>query len=235
MDDSSVLKFKAITSFVNDLNDEFGSKQKSISLYHRLLEKTGIIHTTPVLKHIDCFRTFFVKNKEAMEKQDVSKLVETKIVYSERVYIDVKIVLEQSDSECSVIIWKHLLTIWGLIDPSSDAKETLKELVKVSDSKESDFLNKIIDKVEKSVDPTKMNTSNPMDMVSGLMQSGVFNELITGMQGGLSDGSLDMSKLMGSVQGMMSKLSPDGQIPPEISGMMNMMGPMLSNMGKKKD
>ena len=58
MDDSSVLKFKAITSFVNDLNEEFGTKQKSISLYHRLLEKTGIIHTTPVLKHIDCFPPF---------------------------------------------------------------------------------------------------------------------------------------------------------------------------------
>jgi hypothetical protein len=230
---SSVLKFKAITSFVNDLNEEFGTKQKSISLYHRLLEKTGIIHTTPVLKHIDCFRTFFTKNKEAMDTQDSTKLVETKIVYSERVYIDVKNVIDNSDSECSVIIWKHLLTIWGLIDPSSDAKETLKGLVKVSDSKESDFLNKIIDKVEKSVDPSKMNTSNPMEMVSGLMQSGVFNELITGMQGGLSDGSLDMSKLMGSVQGMMSKLSPDGQIPPEIAGMMDMMGPMLSNMGKK--
>ena len=78
-----------------------------------------------------------------------------------------------------------------------------------------------------------MNTSNPMDTINNLMQSGVFNELISGMQTGLSDGSLDMSKLMGSVQGMMTKLSPDGQVPSEISNMMNMMGPMLSNMGKK--
>jgi hypothetical protein len=70
-----------------------------------------------------------------------------------------------------------------------------------------------------------------MEMVSGLMQSGVFNDLISGMQGGLSDGSLDMGKLMGSVQGMMAKMSPDGQMPPEIAGMMNMMGPMLSKMG----
>lgn len=234
MDNAIFLNFKAITTFVNDLYTEFGSKHKSISLYHRLLEKTGIMHTGPVFKHIDCFRTFFNTNKDAMETQDFSKLTETKISYSERVYIDIGVIFNQSDAECTKIIWQHLLTIWGLIDPSSQAKQTLREMLKNDDgseNKEVDFLSTIIEKVEKAVDPSKMSGSNPMEMVSGLMQSGVFNDLISGMQGGLSDGSLDMSKLMGSVQGMMSKMAPDGQIPPEISGMMNMMGPMLSKMG----
>ena len=63
MDNNSILIFKAITTFINDLHIEFGNRNKSISLYHRLLEKTGIIHTNPVLKHIECFRTFFEKNK----------------------------------------------------------------------------------------------------------------------------------------------------------------------------
>ena len=120
-----------------------------------------------------------------------------------------------------------------MINPSSHAKNTLKELLKEDESKESDFLTNIIQKVEQSVDPSKLNTNNPMEMVSSLMQSGTFNDLISGMQKGLSDGSLDMSKLMGSVQGMMAKMSPDGQMPPELAGMMNMMGPMLGNMGKK--
>ena len=232
MDNSSVLIFKSITSFVNDLHIEFGSKYKSISLYHRLLEKTGLVHTNPILKHIDCFRTFFNLNKEAMESTDSSKLVETKISYSDRVYIDIENVLKNTDQESSKIIWQHLLTLWGLIDPTSQAKENLKMLKSDgNESKENDFLNNIIEKVEKSIDPSKAN-GNPMEMVSGLMQSGVFNELISGMQGGLENGSLDMSKLMGSVQGMMSKLSPNGQMPPEISNMMSMMGPMLSNMKK---
>ena len=172
-----------------------------------------------------------------MESRDLTKFVESKIVYSERVYVDIVSVLKHCDTDCSIVIWQHLLTIWGLIDPTSQAKQNLKEMMKNEDgseSKESDFLNSIIDKVEKSVDPSKMNTSNPMEMVSSLMQSGVFNELITGMQGGLSNGSLDMEKLMGSVKGMMSKLSPDGQMPPEISGMMNMMAPMMSKMSEKK-
>jgi len=232
MDNNSVLVFKAITTFINDLHIEYGNRHKSISLYHRLLEKTGIIHTNPVLKHIECFKTFFEKNKHGMESKDISKFVESKIVYSERVYVDISSVLKHSDKETSVIIWKHLLTIWGLIDPLSQAKNTLKEMSIESDNKESNFLNSIIEKVESSVDPEKMNGNNPMETINNLMQSGVFNELITGMQSGLSDGSLDMNKLMGSVQGMMTKLSPDGQVPPEISNMMSMMGPMISNMGK---
>ena len=237
IDDTSVLTFRAITTFINDLYSEFGGRHKSISLYHRLLEKTGLMHTGPVIKHIDCFRTFFVKNKEAMETQNFEKFVDSKITYSERVYVDMATIFRQSDKECASIIWKHLLTIWGLIDPTSQAKQTLREMMKNengSENKEAHFLSNIIEKVEQSVDPSKMNTSNPMEMVQGLMQSGVFNDLISGMQGGLSDGSLDINKLMGSVQGMMSKLSPDGQMPPEISNMMSMMGPMLNKMGDKK-
>ena len=235
MDNSSILVFKAITSLITDLHAEFGSKYKSVALYHRLLEKTGIVHTGPIMKHIDCFRTFFVANKDAMETQDVEKLVEAKITYSERVFLDMSVLMTTTDVESRNIIWKHLLTIWGLIDPTSEAKKTLRELIKQStgdDSKESNFLNDIMTKVEQSVDPTKMS-GNPMEMVSGLMQSGVFNDLINGMQGGLSDGSLDVAKLMGSVQGMMTKMSPDGHMPSEMAGMMNMMGPMLAKLGSK--
>ena len=230
MDNSSVLIFKSITSFINDLHLEFGSKFKSISLYHRLLEKTGLVHTNPILKHIECFKTFFNDNKEAMVSTDMTKMVNTKISYSDRVYVDIGLVLKNTDEENSKIIWQHLLTLWGLIDPTSQAKENLKQLTEEKTT-ENDFLNNIIEKVEKSIDPNQVS-GNPMEMVSSMMQSGVFNELISGMKGGLENGSLDMSKLMGSVQGMMSKLSPNGQMPPEISNMMSMMGPMLSKMGK---
>jgi len=234
MDDASILIFRSITTFITDLHEEFGEKYKSINLYHRLLEKTGLVHISPIMKHIECFKNFFVVNKDAMETRDLTKFVETKIVYSERVYVDIVNILKHSDVECSIIIWQHLLTIWGLIEPTSLAKQNLKEIMKNDDSKEADFLNNIIDKVEKSVDPSKINTNNPMEMVSGLMQSGVFNELITGMQGGLADGSLDIGKLMGSVKGMMTKMSPDGKMPSEISSMMSMMGPMMSKMTDKK-
>jgi len=33
---------------------------------------------------------------------------------------------------------------------------------------------------------------------------------------------------------MMTKMAPNGQLPPEIAGMMNMMSPMLQNMNLNK-
>ena len=46
-----------------------------------------------------------------------------------------------------------------------------------------------------------------MEAVSSIMKSGIFTDLIGGMNNGLSNGSLDLGKLMGAVQGMVGKLS----------------------------
>ena len=67
-----------------------------------------------------------------------------------------------------------------------------------------------------------------MEAISSVMSSGVFNDILANMNDGLSDGSLDISKLMQSVTGMISGLSTaagtDGSPQNEaISGMMNTM------------
>lgn len=231
MDNTSILIFRAITGFISDLNQEFGANHKSIALYNRLLEKTGIVNIGPINKHIDSFRKFFNANKAAMEEKNPSKFTENRISYSDRVFVDVQQILSQCDKENSKVIWKHLLTIWGLIDPTSQAKKVLQEYAKNSENKEAEFLTNIIDKVEKTVGSGDIDASNPMAAVSSLMSSGVFNDLIMGMQSGLSNGSLDIGKLMGTVQGMIGKMSPDGGMPNELSGMMNMMGPLLGGLG----
>lgn len=235
MDNTSILVFKAIVGFISDLNSEFGQKYKSIALYNRLLDKTGIVNVGPVHKHIDCFRAFFAKNKIGMEEKNIARFEETKISYSKNVYVDVKLVLRESP-DTTDIIWKHLLTIWGLVDPTSQAKRILNESIKNSNGndKESKFLSDILEKVEQTVSDKNVDTSNPMATVSSLMSSGVFTDLINGMQTGLSNGSLDISKLMGSVQGMMSKMnggSSSGGGMPDIGAMMSMMGGMGSSGG----
>jgi hypothetical protein len=242
MDNTSVLIFKAITQFVSELNQEFGSKHKNIALYNRLLERTGIVHVGPVNKHIDCFRKFFEKNQPAIEQQNVSSFVETKISYSDRVFIDIVQVLKQTSKENSKIIWQHLLTIWGLIDPTSQARKLLNDISQESDSKDSsneeDFLSSIINKVEQSVEKDKIDSNNPMAAIGNLMQSGVMTDLVSGMQKGLSDGSLNVGKLMSSVHTMIGKLGGSqgggrngqgGQGMPDISQMMSMVGPLMSN------
>ncbi len=238
-DNTSVLIFKAITGFISDLNTEFGATHKSIALYNRLLEKTGLTNIGPINKHIESFRKFFSVNQKAMEEQDVEQFTNSTISYSDKVYVNVKTVLSQSTNENKKIIWQHLLTIWGLIDPTSQAKKILKESVKTaaaSGDKEEQFLANIINKVEQSVNGVEIDQSNPMASIGTLMQSGVFTNLIADMQTGLSDGSLDISKLLGSVQGMMVKMNAGDASAagassgmPDLSSMMNMMGPMMSN------
>ncbi len=243
MDNTSVLIFKAITDFVSELNNEFGSKHKNIALYNRLLEKTGIVNVGPVNKHIDCFRTFFTKNHKAMEERNTEFLTESKISYSDRVFIDVSTVLKHSSKDNAKVIWQHLLNIWCLIDPSSQARRLLNEALRgdQGDNKDStaeeDFLTNIISKVEQTVSKEKVDQENPMAAISSLMQSGVMTDLVNGMQKGLSDGSLNVGKLMSSVQGMIGRMGPpggQGGAPgggmPDLSQMMGMLGPMMGNL-----
>ena len=241
MDNATVLAFKAISGFIADLTAEFGSKMKSIVLYNRLLEKTGLVHTKPILKHVECFRTFFRENVAAMEQRKPSAFVNPKISYSDRVYLDISVIFRESPRDSVEIIWRHLYAIWGLVDPSSQARRLLAETMKQggdSAGKESDFLSSIIDKVEKTVKSGDVDASNPMGAVSKLMSSGVFTDLIQGMQTGLSDGSLNIGKLMGSVQGLMGKMGGGGGSSgagagggmPDLNAMMSMIGPMMSGM-----
>lgn len=240
MDNTSVLIFKAICEFVSELNNEFGIKHKNIALYNRLLERTGIVNIVPVNKHIDCFRSFFSKNHKAMEERNIEYLVEPKILYSDRVFINVSIVLKQSSKDNAKVIWQHLLNIWCLIDPSSQARRLLNEALKDNENKdavnEDDFLTNIISKVEQTVSKDKVDQENPMAAISTLMQSGVMSDLVNGMQKGLSDGSLNVGKLMMSVQNMIGKMGgPPGQSggpqgAPDLSQMMSMIGPMMGNL-----
>jgi hypothetical protein len=94
---------------------------------------------------------------------------------------------------------------------------------------ETNFLTDIIDKVESHVDPN----ANPMEAVSSIMQSGIFTDLIGGMNQGLSDGSLDIGKLMGAVQGMVGKLDQGNGAgsDPQTANAMNMISSMMGNMG----
>ena len=48
-----------------------------------------------------------------------------------------------------------------------------------------------------------------MEAVSSIMQSGIFTELVGGMGSGLEDGTLDLGKLMGSVQKMVTTLNEE--------------------------
>jgi len=227
--DVSLVCFKAISNFTTELGSIFSKTQRSLKLYCRLINKTTIVHDKSIKKHIDAFRTFCIANRNAIVNKDVSGLVVGKISYSQRVYIDIADIFSKSDAETTGVIWDHLLCISALVDPAGKAKEVLKKNFREGKTggDETNFLTDIIEKVEKHVDPN----ANPMEAVSSIMQSGIFTELIGGMNNGLSNGSLDIGKLMGAVQGMVGQLGDQKSGDPQADGALNMLTSMIGNMG----
>ena len=228
--DNNLMCFKAISTFTTELGDLFSARQKSLKLYSRLISKTTLSHNTSILRHIEAFRVFILKNSDAISERNSKKLVDGKISYSENVYINMEEIFRMADSETKNVIWEHILCISAMVDPSSKAKEILKESMlagKVSGN-EADFISNIIEKVETHVKPD----SNPMEAMTSIMSSGVLTDLISGMNNGLNDGSLNMGKLMGAVQGMVGKMGGENGKENELMGVMDtMLGSLKSGQG----
>ena len=228
--DKNLSIFRAITNFVKCLNDCYGPKQKSLQLYGRLISKTTIADDVPINRHIEGFNRFCSENKEAILNKSVN----------EKVYINIKNILKQSDKSEQEIIWKHLLAIYALIDPHSRAKEKLKDVLekdKKTSGKESDFLFNIFDKVGNTMESSNLgeSTGNPMEAITKMMSSGVFTDIVGSMSEGLESGDLDLGKLMGSMQGMVSSIGDMARdnssgSNPEMDMMLNQMNQMMGNL-----
>ena len=228
--DTSLIAFKSISNFTNELASVFSEEHRPLKLYSHLIKKTTISHTEAIDKHINAFKMFCINNRSAIISQQTKEIKHFKISYSSRVFIDMKEIFDKADKETTDIIWKHLLTISACLDPTGKARQILQENNKGQTSGETDFLNSIISKVETSVNPN----SNPFEALNSITQSGIFSELMQGMGQGLQNGSLDLGKLMGSVQNMVSQLNnqtggSEGQ--DETMGMMNnVMSTMMNNL-----
>ena len=219
--DYNLIAFRAITTFTNELSENFGKQNHELKLYDRLIGKTSISHDKAIKKHIDIFREFCIINRDPLILKDFKNFKSTKIEYSDKVFIDFSNIFNKSDSETSEVIWRHLLTISALLDPAGNAKEILK---KSKEKSEANFLTDIINKVESHVKPD----ANPMEAVSSIVSSGVFAELLTGMNDGIQSGSLDLGKLMGAVQTMCTGLN--GNQSDSTAGGGNDMGNMLNSL-----
>ena len=225
--DKSLVKFKAISTFVNDIGTLFSKKQHSLKLYCHLINKTTLTHDKAIEKHIDAFTSFCLSNREGIISKDYKKFTNFKIIYSEKCFIDVKNIFDKADADSTKSIWKHLLLLSALLDPEAKAKEILKK----DASNEGDFLTKILSKVEKEVD----GKSNPMEAISSILQTGLFTDIVQDMNDGFKSGQLDMGKMMGTMQQIVgqipSQTSGDGKTDVPVGGMdMNAMGAMMQNL-----
>jgi hypothetical protein len=225
--------FKAISTFVSDLGECFSQDNHALALYERLLNKTQLAHTEAVEKHITAFRNFCLENKDAIVER--KETFSCSIVYSQKVFIDMNIIFKLNiDEDTRNTIWSHLLTIYALVDPSGPARNMLiksQSVVKFEgDGEEDDFLNNVISKVEKHINP---DTTNPQEAIASIMSSGMITDLVSSLNTGISSGKLDLAKMMGSVQKMVGTMSDSGSGDPGTMDAMNMLNSMMGMMGQK--
>lgn len=202
--------FKAICDFVKDLNDVFGEENQPIKLYSHLISKTTMGHIEAVNKHITIFKDFCTLNEDSILNKDSSKLINAKIEYSPRVYIDLEYIFSNADNDIKNAIWNHLIFISSNLDNNPEALKLMlikKPMSFGTDSKESEFLSNMVEKIQSKINI--QDTSNPMECVSTLMSSGVVDELVTEFKDNLNTGKIDLGGLMSSLQGMMSNLSTE--------------------------
>jgi hypothetical protein len=232
--DQTLNVFKTISGFVKNMNECYGTTQKTLQLYARLITKTTLEDDGPIKRHIEAFRKFCVNNESAIMEKNHKGLVDVKISYNEKVYINMQHIFNTASAGERTIIWKHILTIYAFINPQSKAKEMLKDVLEKDGKggKEQEFLTDIFDKVGNNIQPD----GNPLQAVGNLMSSGIFTDIVGSMSNGLESGELDLGRLMGSMQGMVTNISSmageNSQQPPEMTEMLGQMTAMMGNLDK---
>ena len=219
LSDQEILTFRSITGFVEDLGEAFGKKQHPLFLYSRLIKKTNIGHEAPIRKHIQAFKHFCQTNRDALIEKNISKLEEKEITYTpDKVYINMDEIFNLADRDTCGIIWKHLHTISAFVDPEAKTKELLKKVKESTKSSggemgeaETKLISNLLDKIEENVGDTAGEDMNPATALSSIFSSGLVTDLVQTMGQGFQDGSLDVGKLFGAVQGMAGQMSTQAQ------------------------
>ena len=218
------IAFRAISNFIKALTSVHGSEDHQLKLYNGLIKKTTFDHTVAIKKHIAGFKKFCTANRDSILHKNLKLMKEKNIKYSERVCINVYHLMEISDKDIIETIWTHLLTILAILDPASSAKQILKE----SKSKEASLFTDLLEKVESKVDLS--NQSNPMELLSSVMTSGILPEIMETIQHSMQDGKLDPMSLLTSMQNMMGGNEPDSPLGGiDLMGMMNQLMPQMVN------
>jgi hypothetical protein len=231
--------FHTICTFVKELKEIFGKEHHNISLYHHLLEKTPITNTNAINKHISIFSEFLRKNNDCLLNKNTEKMWD-KIIFSKKIYINIKQILDLTDVDTKDTIWKYLLSIHFYVFQTEDVRAKLSELLSNkpgSNDNEKQFIDSFMSRIEDKFKNKEF--TDPMSATQDLLQSGVFTDMVQNMNQDLQDGKIDIGKLLGTVQGMIGNLSsqvdenktPDQKPMPDISSMFNMVQGMMGMMG----
>ena len=221
--------FKAIKSFVEDLDNEFGRKYRPVALYNRLVSKTSETDEASIDKHVRAFTTFFNEYPGYIKNKTVPPNAQVK--YSDRVYLDISQILVKTSRSIHKHIHQHLLMIYSFINiETEDGRQALQSLQREAKEKELDLNipdtaegNFIKDALTEMTDQFESmgDTENPMAVMANMMQSGFFTKFMGDLQGKFSNGEMDIKNLLGTVTGVMGEVAPEDN--EQASQMQNFM------------
>ncbi len=215
MDEKKLRVFDAIASFVQDLDTGFGKRYKPAALYNRLTVRTTPQDTTAIERHINAFRVFFNQNQNYIRTKELA--TNARIVYSERIYLDVGRILSKTDTTAHKHIHQHLVTIYSLMNLGTregvQALETIKtkapELdLNLPDTTEGKFIHDTLTEMTSHFENMEDN-DNPMAVMSSMMQSGFFTKFMGDLQTKFSDGDMNLGTLMSTVTSVISEATPE--------------------------
>ena len=219
IDKKYVNAFSAIIGFVSDLWEVFQTKQTSpLALYRRLTEHITFTNVDGIMKTVSGFEEFFKKYESLIVSNKLAELPQGTVInyHDGRVaYLEIQKYIHKSDESTCHVIREHLLTIRAILYPTPEAIAQLTEAtnsapageLKIStDTKEGKFINDIMTKTKATMEG--VNLDNPMTAMMALMQSGVVNDLVSGLNTSISSGEMDMNKLFSTMQQALGSIMP---------------------------
>jgi hypothetical protein len=198
--EKNILLFSRINDFVNQLSSIYGTKYPPLRLYRHMLSKTNLSHKIKIERNIQIFSKFVLDNKVELLKPAIESL-NGKILFSKGIYIPIDDIIKTIEKEDRVIIQQHLVAILQCVDSSDEIKDKLKEILDPK-TKEGEFFSSFIGKIEKN-----MGKGAPEDVIKSFMTSGALQDILLSLNNGMKDGTLDLGKMLGMVQGLVGNLS----------------------------
>lgn len=197
--------FKAIQEFCVELHKIFKKQQRSLDLYVKLVQATTLASEKIVIRHLDAFRAFCVKNREAFQAKDLANLEEWCIVYNreKKIFINFKPLLASAAPEILSGILGHLLVINLLLAPSKENKDLYTSTVGASaDDGKAGIMDELLGMIAPSID---QSNPDPLAAIGQSIKSGGLQKIIGRIAQGYQDKSLDMNSLISSAQKTFSK------------------------------
>lgn len=221
-DKKNLRTFTVINEFITDLWEVFGNENEvsPLNLYHRFIGKVTIHDFIAIHKCIQGFIRFFDENHTHLSTNPLTIPVDTVIRYgdSPNVLVEIGKFLNESNDETKRLILQHILAIRATIDPSDMNLEELKKHMELSpfnmtelvdnDTKEGQFVNNMLNQAQSVLQ--NGDISDPMQMVMGLAQSGILQNMMTTFNNSEGNG-LNPNNLMKVLKGALNKIIPDDE------------------------